>query len=213
MNANPIVDPAIGWQPGDNVWLESRSYVLRTMRPEDSLEPMQRWWADPGIMAPLRKKAGNYSRDYLLQYINKFDNVSGFLLGIFVKETGLHIGWRRLRVYDDGSSLLDIALGDKGYQRRRVQSELDHVFYDFVFNSVGVKQMMATVYGDNVASLGRTLKLGYRPAGGAPERHFGTDGKWHDGHWFVYEVLDWMKARRWVYEPAWRAEYRIAAET
>ena len=212
VNANPIIDAAIGWRPGQDVWLESQNYFMRSLKPEDASDRMLAWWADPEIMAPLRKKARTYSRENLVRYIDKFDNAGGFLLGIFVKDTGLHIGWRRI-YYDakKGSALNDVAVGDKSYQGRGVNFELQNVFYDFMFYSVGVKWMVATAYADNVRSCRRAERLGFRSSGIMPEQHLGTDGVLHDVIWFQLSERDWRARRKWVCSPIWRAGYRIGA--
>ena len=203
------VPDQIGWRRGHDVRLESQNYFMRTLKPADATDRMLAWWADPDIMVPLRKVARDYSREELIKYITKFDNVGGFLLGIFVKETGLHIGWRRIHYHaDDGSALNDVAIGDKSYQGRGVNFELQNVFYDFMFYSVGVKWMVATAYADNVRSRRRAERLGFRSSGVLPEQHLGTDGVLHDVIWFKLSERDWRARRKWVYLPTWRAGHQ-----
>ena len=207
MDADESNHTSVGWRPGQDVWLESRNYFMRTLKPEDAV-CMKVWWADPEIMVPLRRNARNYTLGSLKRYINKFDNVGGFLFGIFVKHNNLHIGWRR--VYYDaekGTALNDLAIGDKTYQSRGVNFELQNAVYDFMFYSVGIKSMVAYVYADNGRSCRRTERAGYRSHGILPEQHFGTDGVWHDVIYYEMSERDWRRSRKWFYSPTWQADY------
>lgn len=107
----------------------------------------------------------------------------------------------------DGSALNDVAIGDKSYQSRGVNFELQNAFYDFMYYSVGVKSMVATAYADNVRSCRRAERLGFKSSGIMPEQHLGTDGVLHDVIWFELSERDWRANRKWYYAPTWRADY------
>lgn len=206
MSADPNIDASIRWRPGQSVWLESQNYFMRTLKPEDVSDRLLGWCADPEVMVPLGAEPRAYSRAEVIDYIGGFDSIGGFLLGIFVKDTGLHIGWRSIE-YDGekGWARTNPAIGDKSYRGRGVNFELRNVVYDFSFYSVGIKWMMATVYSDDMLMRRRAERAGYRAFHNVVRPHKGTDGKKREVIVLSLGERDWRAKRRWLCAPIWRA--------
>ena len=194
------------WKPGDPVWLESPNYVARSLRPEDVSDRMLAWFADPEIVLPLTIKPRNYSRESLIKYVRSFDNVSRFLLGTFVKDTGLHIGWRKTEYNAErGTAMSDIALGDKSYWGRGINLELQNVVYDFLFYSVGIKKIVEAIYAENKRSRRRWERMGY-PGTVLPKKVKGPDGVSRVVMWYELSERDWRAKREWICHPIWKAK-------
>lgn len=212
MSGIPNSAAAVTWRPGDDVWLESQNYFMRTLTAADATDQVLAWWADPAVMVPMGEIARAYTREEARTYIGKFDNVQSFLLGIFVKETGLHIGWRSIEyVKKTKSAVTHLAIGDESYRGRGVNFELQDAVYHFMFYTFRTEKMAATMYADNGRMRRRAERAGYRSRGLITKRHLGSDGKMRDVLLFEMTERDWRARRKWVCSPTWRAGYRVAA--
>lgn len=212
MNADPVIDAAIGWRPGDDIWLESQNYFMRTLKPEDATARMLAWWADPAVMVPLGETARTYSREEVAEYFRRFDTFGNFLLGIFVKDTGLHIGWRTIELSPKLRKVrTHLAVGDASYRGRGVNAELQNAVYDFTFYSLGAKSMVATVFADNMPMRRRAERTGYRADAKITESFTASDGITRDVMVYRLSERDWRAKRKWIVSTRWRAGSRIAS--
>lgn len=187
---------ALGWKSGEDVWLETPNFVIRTLKAEDVSDRMLKWWTDPEIVVPLKIRPAKYSRTSFVEFVNSFDNAGRFLLGIFVKDTGLHIGWWELEFNPERrSATLDLAIGDKSFQGRRIVDEMRDVFNEFLFDSVGIYRVEAKIYVDNFRSRRLAESSGYTMEGILATAEVSSDGVRRD-----------MALYR-LYDTAWHEEY------
>ncbi len=195
-NADDIV-----WAPGDDVWLETPNYAIRSLIPQDVNDRMLKWWADPEIVAPLKIQARTHSRETFVDHLNSFNNAERFFLGIFVKETGLHIGWWQID-YDPRTrvAILDVAIGDKSFQGRRIIDEMRNAIREFLFLDLGVFRIEAKIYVENVRSRRLAERGGYKLEAILASSEFATDGARRD------------LALYRLYESDWRSDPRDASK-
>jgi RimJ/RimL family protein N-acetyltransferase len=145
-----------------NIRLETQHYVLRTLRPEDASERFGQWMGDEAAMAMLNSDGAPMTLAEVVDYIRSFDNESRFLIGIFVRDSGLHIGAYSLRLDIRHRRLVtNTLIGEPEYRGRHVWLETRPFLHDFFFTMVGVEKLVATVIADNTAHIDNLLRSGW----------------------------------------------------
>lgn len=185
-----------GWKSGEDVLIEMPNYVIRSLKAEDVSDRMLEWWADPEIVAPLRIQHGNYARDDFAEFVSSFNNEDRFLLGIFVRETGLHIGWWEVDFNPDRRvAVLDLAIGDKSFQGRRIIDEMRDAFSEFLFDGLGVYRIEAKIYVDNFRSRRLAESSGYEMEAILASDELATDGERRDMALYRRYANAWREQR------------------
>ncbi len=75
-----------------NNYIDCGKYLLRTVTIDDASDRWASWMTDPEANYMLNAPARNLKKSDLIDYINRFDQSSRLLLGVFERQTGLHIG-------------------------------------------------------------------------------------------------------------------------
>jgi len=96
------------------------------------------------------------------RYIDQFDQRSHLLIGIFEKQSGLNIGFFRLDI--DARlkrCLMFLMIGEQKYRHWSVTHELRRPFQDYIFDTLGLDTILATVLTSNRAMVRYMLKSGW----------------------------------------------------
>ena len=78
--------------PDKHSKLESERFWMRTLTSEDVSEKYLAWLADDETVQWLNARYGANNEANVRAYVEQFDNINSFHLGIFVKNQNLHIG-------------------------------------------------------------------------------------------------------------------------
>lgn len=102
------------------------------------------------------------TRDDIVTYIKKFDQKSHLLIGVFEKQSDLHIGFFRLDMDHRLKRCMGFMLiGEQKYRHWRVTDALRVPFQDYIFNELGVRTILATVLASNKAMVRYLQKSGW----------------------------------------------------
>jgi RimJ/RimL family protein N-acetyltransferase len=160
------------------VWFNCGRYFLRTIRREDASDRWAEWLTDPWTMHVLNTSPMKIGRNEIADYIRQFDQRSRLLLGIFERGTRLHVGFIRFDIdYEASEALVSAAIGEAEHRNRGATTDVFVPALTFLFDTVGVGRVRASVLDRNDTTLTYLLKLGWQkdPAAEPPIRS-NTDG-------------------------------------
>ena len=181
------------WKPGHLVTLDSPRLLIRSMTADDVTERYVSWFADPEIMRQIAMPM-NPSRAQLLKFVASFDNRARFHLGVFLKDTGLHVGWLKLLCdMTNRGGVLTTVIGDPAYWGRGIGSEMRHAIIDFMFDVLDMHKAVDMVYGDNARAQALNIKLGFQREGILRDFAAGPGATWRDVHVFGLLVDEWRQ--------------------
>ena len=147
--------------PKKNVRLDCGRYLLRTVKVADASDRWAGWMSDPKNLRLVNSPPRTMSRDDVVAYIKQFDQRSHLLIGIFEKETGILAGFFRIDIDPGLQRCLLFMLGDPKYRHWFLMAEIWIPFCDFIFETLGLTTMLATVLASNRALTGFLLRRGW----------------------------------------------------
>src|SRR5689334_8844871 len=100
-----------------DVQVDCGKYVLRTLTKDDASDRWAAWMSDPKNVRLLNSAPKAMTRDDIVAYIEKFDQISHLLIGIFEKQSGVHIGFFRLDIdHRLNRCLMFLMIGERKYR-------------------------------------------------------------------------------------------------
>jgi RimJ/RimL family protein N-acetyltransferase len=145
------------------LWFQGRRYFLRTIKREDASDRWAGWLADPWTIHVLNSVAKSYSKSDMMDYIKQFDQRSRLLLGIFEIGSRLHVGFIRVDIdYAAKQALVNAVIGDPAHRNRGATTEVFVPLLDYLFDTVEVAKVKASVLRRNQVTLQYLLKLGWQ---------------------------------------------------
>jgi RimJ/RimL family protein N-acetyltransferase len=135
--------------------IEASEYLIRTLLVEDASDRLAAWFSDPDVRYTLNARARIWSRDDVVNYIKEFDQTSKLLLGIFEKRSALLVGLFTIWINrNTGQGLINILIGEadfrnKGIRSRGILVDILVPFYDFVFQALGLNELLASALARN----------------------------------------------------------------
>jgi RimJ/RimL family protein N-acetyltransferase len=151
--------------PRRNIRIDCGKYLVRTIKPDDASDRWASWNSDPGAVETLNTRSRTLSKSDLLQYIRSFDQWSHWLLGIFEKKTRTHIGIIRIDVdYAAGRSHVAVLIGEASYRNSGATADVFMSCLDYVFETVGLTHMTASILSRNQVTMDYLLKAGWKLA-------------------------------------------------
>ena len=154
------------------VWFRCGRYFLRTVKREDASDRWAGWLSDPWTVHVLNSAPRAFTRKDVADYIRQFDQRSRLLLGIFEMGTRLHVGFVRIDLDGSGDALVNAVIGEATHRNRGANTDVFVALLDFLFDTVGVDRVRASVLLRNDVTLAYLLKLGWQKdeTPGAPVR-------------------------------------------
>jgi RimJ/RimL family protein N-acetyltransferase len=151
-------------RPGKKeVWFNCGRYFLRTIRREDASERWAAWLTDPWTMHVLNTSPMKIGKSGIADYIKQFDQRSRLLLGIFERGTRLHVGFIRFDIdLASNEALVSAAIGEAEHRNRGATTYVFVPALAFLFDTVGVARVRASVLDRNDTTLTYLLKLGWQ---------------------------------------------------
>jgi hypothetical protein len=142
------------------------NYLLRPLTPADITEDWGAWLADPTAAELLNAPCRKLSRRELEGYLQRFDNKTRILLGIFHRPSGTHIGIFTIMESTDGlHALINIFIGAAGFATIGGLIEIREIrttVGDFLFFDRAYRSLTASVVGSNGPMISYLRLEGYQ---------------------------------------------------
>ena len=146
-----------------NVYIDSGPYLIRTLVEEDASDRWAAWMADPEIRSMLNAAPRTMTRSEIADYIKTFDQRSKLLWGIFDKPTGRHIGFFTVQAdYARSQGIVNLLIGEPEFRKHGVLSTIRKQFAEYFFETLGLKNMMATALSRNQIIIDTLIKAGWK---------------------------------------------------
>jgi RimJ/RimL family protein N-acetyltransferase len=157
----PAPNPSI--IPKKKVRIHSDKYLIRTIEAEDASDRWASWMSDPEVRYMLNLGARSWKKADVLDYIKTFDQQRTLLLGIFDKQSGMHIGIFTVDInYVLGHFLLNLLIGEADYRNKHVTTSFAEPFLTYFFETLGLNAAMASVLARNAPMVHWLLKNGWQ---------------------------------------------------
>lgn len=144
------------------VRIDCGAYLLRTLTVADASDRWAGWMDDPKNLRLVNSPPRAMTKDDIVAYIRQFDQRSHLLIGIFEKQSGLHIGFFRIDIDPVLNRCLVFLIGEPRHRHSfNFTSERMTPFFDFIFETLGLNTMLATVLASNRALTGFLLRNGW----------------------------------------------------
>jgi len=146
------------------VEMNSERLLLRELTEDDVTDRYLGWLRDGDAMkfitAASRTKGMQDLKEYVCQRIGRDDVL---FLGIFDKESGLHIGNIKYEPVDpaEGYAVMGILIGDPGCRGKGVGTDALVTSAKWLKEHRGIRQIVLGVYEDNVAGVKSYEKAGF----------------------------------------------------
>jgi len=143
--------------------LDTETYRLRTLTPEDASEKWANWFSDTHVAHMINAPRKRWDRDTIVKYIKQYDQKSGVLLGIFVRESQALIGIVTLTInHATRQALINVLIGDADFRNKGVYSDIRIPLYDYIFDKLRLKMLLASALARNHIIIDMMRKVGWK---------------------------------------------------
>lgn len=165
----------------DTPVLQGDRIFLRRLTEDDASEDYVRWMNDPDINQYLESRFYTHTIESTKSFIRSVTNKNNYQFGIFVKETGKHIGNIKIGSINQYHRYADIGflIGEKDYWGKGIATEAIRLATDFAFNSLKLHKLWGGLYSSNIGSLRAFQKNGYEQEGIKKSQYF-LNGVYYD---------------------------------
>ena len=128
--------------PGRAIDLETARFRLRSLKPVDASERWLGWVQDPEVVHPANAPVRHMTRQELAKYIGSHDNYTRYLIGVFDKASGLHIGFFFIDVdRNHDTATFNVIIGEKSFWGKGVINETRAALIDYFFDKLGMAKI------------------------------------------------------------------------
>lgn len=147
--------------------IEGKNIFLRRLTEEDVSDDYVRWMNDPDINQYLESRFYTHTIESTKAFIRSVTNDNNYQFGIFVKETGQHIGNIKIGSINHYHKYGDIGflIGEKDFWGKGIATEAIGLATDFAFNELKLHKLWGGAYSPNAGSVKAFLKNGYQQEG------------------------------------------------
>jgi RimJ/RimL family protein N-acetyltransferase len=157
------MDQGVNQIPKKNVRIEAGEFLIRTLKPEDASERWAAWMADPEVQYMLNSPPRSMTRSEFESYIEKFDQRSNLLWGIFEKRTDAGIGFFTVHAdYALSQGVVNLLIGEPKFRNHGVLSSIRKHFAEYFFETLGLETMRASALARNEIIINTLLKGGWK---------------------------------------------------
>ena len=124
---------------GRPIEIETERFRLRSLKPIDASERWLGWIEDPEVVQPTNAPVRHMTRQELARYIGDHDNHTRYLIGVFDKESSIHIGFYFIdvdRAHD--TATFNMVIGEKAFWGKGVVNETRAALLDYFFDKLGM---------------------------------------------------------------------------
>ena len=148
--------------PKQTIRLDCGDYVMRTVTVDDASDRWGRWLTDPVATRMLNVQPKVHTKAELVSYVASFDQRTRILLGTFKKDSGLHLGITKVDIDEKlGHARVSGLIGEPDYRRRGVSKTATHPFRDCLFETLGLKILLARPLSHNLPSINYLTTSGF----------------------------------------------------
>jgi RimJ/RimL family protein N-acetyltransferase len=148
--------------PKTSVRIDCGRYLIRTIKADDASDRWAGWMSDREAVQMLNAAGQIMKKSDIASYIKQFDQRSHLLLGIFEKESGLHLGIFRIDIdRPTGRFLVFLLIGAPEHRNKGVTNDITVPFRDYFFEKLGLNTMLATALAHNHAIIHYFRKTGW----------------------------------------------------
>jgi RimJ/RimL family protein N-acetyltransferase len=149
-------------EPQRKIDLDCGSVLLRTAKPEDASDRWAGWLSDPRNARLVNAALTPMTRTDVAAYIGRFDQRDHLLIVIVDKENDGVIGFIRIDIDRRlKRCLISMMIGEQPYRHRRLVNEFSVVVERYLFETLGLDTLLATVLASNRAMVRYLTKLGW----------------------------------------------------
>ena len=186
----------MSWKRGSPVTLDTERFVLRSLTVADATPRYLSWLADPEVMRYVNARSDKPELAHVHAFITRHDNRDTFLLGIFTRADGRHIGNLSAECHPiHHTAKLGILIGERSFWGKGAAIEVRTAFLDFLFGPAGMAKAWGPCYAHNVPGLFNYKMLGFSVEG-IQRSHVICDGERMDVVNFAMLREDWLQRRR-----------------
>jgi ribosomal-protein-alanine N-acetyltransferase len=162
--------------------VESERLLLRTLTPRDAEGSYLSWFQNPDTLRFLEARFDTHTQESIVDYITSTNNdPAELLLGIFLKESGEHIGNIKLLNINFNYQRADIGLviGEKSQRGKGFATEAIKTIVSYAGNVLGLHRAVAGCHANNPGSYNAFIKAGFEEEGRL-RHHDRIDDEWVD---------------------------------
>lgn len=147
--------------------IEGDKIFLRRLTEDDVTEDYVRWMNDPEINQYLESRFTVQTIESTKAFIRSVTNDNNYQFGIFVKESGKHVGNIKVGGVNPIHRYANIGflIGEKEYWGQGIATEAIRLATDFAFNTLNLHKVWGGAYAPNVGSINAFLKNGFQQEG------------------------------------------------
>lgn len=147
---------------------DKKQIIIRQLLPGDVGDNYLAWMNDPEVTQFLESRWKPFQHEDLVSFVSSMRaSEVDFLFGVFLADTGEHIGnikignINRIHSYAD----LGLVIGVKRYWGQGYATEAIRLATEYAFTELNLNKLIAQIYAPNVGSQKAFEKAGYRVVG------------------------------------------------
>lgn len=134
--------------------LQTERFLVKTLSPNDACESLQRWLADPELMANLNQKPEKFFMPQVERFISSYDQAKEYLLGVFTKDGEKLIGYYTVKIRPiDRRAVFTVMIGDRDYWGQGIVLETRAAIMDYLFKNVPVDKVVGSPIARNFPAI------------------------------------------------------------
>jgi RimJ/RimL family protein N-acetyltransferase len=144
-----------------SIFIKTNRLILKNMETEEITQEYVNWLNDKDFNRFLSNSDFDHTKESCCSYVKSFQNKNDrALLGMFLKDSGLHLGNITLYIYDWRRCVasIGISLGRRGYSGKGFSTEGLIALRNHSFEELGLHRLEAEVACENIRSLKLFLK-------------------------------------------------------
>lgn len=147
--------------------LKGEIIYLRRLTEDDASDDYVRWMNDPEINQYLESRFYEQTIESTKAFIRSVNNDNNYQFGIFLIDSGKHIGNIKIGSINHYHRYADIGflIGEKSFWGKGIATEAIGLATDFAFNTLKLHKLWGGAYSPNMGSVKAFLKNGYQQEG------------------------------------------------
>ena len=151
---------------GRPVFLETKRFALRSLKPSDASERWSNWLKDPEVMGPLNAPIRKWTAQELMAHLASTDNNERYLIGIFDLTSKIQIGFFMIDVdLFHRRATFNVVIGEKAWWGKGVVNEARAALLDEFFDNRGIDKASGMPFARNFPAVFNYKAQGWRHEG------------------------------------------------
>lgn len=151
---------------GRPVFLKTKRFALRSLKPADASQRWIGWLKDPEVMGPLNVPVRSWSTQELRAHVASVDNNKRYLIGIFDITTDVQIGFFMVDVDTfHRRATFNVVIGEKSWWGKGVVNEARSALLDEFFSNREIEKAAGIPLARNFPAVFNYKAQGWRHEG------------------------------------------------